>query len=415
MLSLSPDSALDFEAGEVVDLEVVATDAAGATRAERLEVRVLDANDAPVAASSPFPHTLAPGEPYLVPESAFTDADDDTLVYRATLVDGSELPEWLVFDSGRPAFDVVASEERSDAADSVVVRLFADDGRGGVASIDLELRPAPTAAPALPEPVAVVAPASVPRPSSAPVPASVAETPEPAREEAPLAEPSPDRTSGVVSAAKVALDVDTRDTFGVETVDLQALIDDAPSVGTARLASAAAFTEPLPLVGREAVDGEMAIEPIDLASLLGDADRTARRALVDLGDVFESQREELEERAALTQALLGSSVGITSGLSVGYLIWLIRGGTLMGSVMSSLPAWRFVDPLPVLGSLAHDGAAASSDADDESLETLVERDAPAATATSGGSAALAGDTSESPPGPSPDSSSRPAPGTSSPG
>jgi len=51
---------------------------------------------------------------------------------------------------------------------------------------------------------------------------------------------------------------------------------------------------------------------------------------------------------------------------VGYLLWLIRGGTLMGSVLSSLPAWRLVDPLPVLGSLGDD-----LDNDDESLESMV--------------------------------------------
>ena len=40
----------------------------------------------------------------------------------------------------------------------------------------------------------------------------------------------------------------------------------------------------------------------------------------------------------------------------------------MGSVLSSLPAWRLVDPLPVLGSLG-DGL----DDDDESLESMVEK------------------------------------------
>ena len=39
----------------------------------------------------------------------------------------------------------------------------------------------------------------------------------------------------------------------------------------------------------------------------------------------------------------------------------------MGSVLSSMPAWRFVDPLPVLGSLTDD-----MDNDEESLESIVE-------------------------------------------
>ena len=31
-----------------------------------------------------------------------------------------------------------------------------------------------------------------------------------------------------------------------------------------------------------------------------------------------------------------------------YVLWLVRGGVLMGSYLSALPAWRILDPLPVL-------------------------------------------------------------------
>jgi len=39
-------------------------------------------------------------------------------------------------------------------------------------------------------------------------------------------------------------------------------------------------------------------------------------------------------------------------------------------MLSALPAWRFVDPLPILGALDDVG-----DGDDDSLESLVESDA----------------------------------------
>ena len=63
-----------------------------------------------------------------------------------------------------------------------------------------------------------------------------------------------------------------------------------------------------------------------------------------------------------------TTVGIT-GLTVGYVIWLIRGGTLLASLISSLPAWCSFDPLPVL-----DRWSASDDRrrdDDISFESLV--------------------------------------------
>jgi hypothetical protein len=55
-------------------------------------------------------------------------------------------------------------------------------------------------------------------------------------------------------------------------------------------------------------------------------------------------------------------------------VWLLRGGVLVSTLLSSLPAWRLVDPLPVLGRIDDD---ADDDADesesDDSLESLVSR------------------------------------------
>ena len=84
--------------------------------------------------------------------------------------------------------------------------------------------------------------------------------------------------------------------------------------------------------------------------------------------------------AAVTDRIkVGSAAAVTTGVSVGYVVWLIRGGVLMSSVLSSLPAWRFVDPLPVL---ARGGAA--FDDDGESLESIVSAGTTAFGAVSGG-------------------------------
>ena len=65
--------------------------------------------------------------------------------------------------------------------------------------------------------------------------------------------------------------------------------------------------------------------------------------------------------------MLGTSVTLSSGLSVGYILWLLRGGTLLASVMASLPAWRAIDPLPILDTLGGD-----DESDTETLESMVE-------------------------------------------
>ena len=48
-------------------------------------------------------------------------------------------------------------------------------------------------------------------------------------------------------------------------------------------------------------------------------------------------------------------------------ITLVRGGTLLASMMASLPAWRAIDLLPVLGAMEDNG-----DDDTETLQSMVE-------------------------------------------
>ena len=54
-------------------------------------------------------------------------------------------------------------------------------------------------------------------------------------------------------------------------------------------------------------------------------------------------------------------------LTVGYVVWMVRGGLLLASFMSSMPAWQTIDPLPVLQF----GVQGSDDEDDESIASMV--------------------------------------------
>ena len=60
--------------------------------------------------------------------------------------------------------------------------------------------------------------------------------------------------------------------------------------------------------------------------------------------------------------------GVSLGLSLVYVLWLIRGGVLMGSYLSALPAWRVLDPLPVLSRVDEE-----AEEDDEALDAVAER------------------------------------------
>ena len=57
------------------------------------------------------------------------------------------------------------------------------------------------------------------------------------------------------------------------------------------------------------------------------------------------------------------------GFTVGYVIWVLRSGLLLSSVLSLMPAWTFFDPLAVAWTEGDEDDAPESD---ESLEELVE-------------------------------------------
>jgi hypothetical protein len=65
-------------------------------------------------------------------------------------------------------------------------------------------------------------------------------------------------------------------------------------------------------------------------------------------------RDQVDQSIKVQSVVVGSSAAVTGTLSVGYVIWLLRGGLLVSSLLSSLPAWHAIDPLPVLGRTEQD-------------------------------------------------------------
>ncbi|GAC1525362.1 MAG: hypothetical protein NVS2B4_01250 [Ramlibacter sp.] len=70
---------------------------------------------------------------------------------------------------------------------------------------------------------------------------------------------------------------------------------------------------------------------------------------------------DLDRTAAITVS------GLVTGLPLIYALWLIRSGLLLGSYLSAVPAWRLLDPLPVLGRANDD----EENEDDEPLPSIL--------------------------------------------
>ncbi len=85
---------------------------------------------------------------------------------------------------------------------------------------------------------------------------------------------------------------------------------------------------------------------------------------------LDEMQEQFDSAADVPYLALGGTASVAASLSVGYVVWLIRGGSILAGVMAQLPAWRFIDPLPILAQFDDDEE--DEDEDEESLASLVE-------------------------------------------
>jgi uncharacterized protein YjlB len=80
-------------------------------------------------------------------------------------------------------------------------------------------------------------------------------------------------------------------------------------------------------------------------------------------------REDIADSTSLQRRLISSSATLTAGLSIGYLVWLTRGGLLIASLASSMPVWQLIDPIPILASFGAD----ADEEEDDSLDSMIRR------------------------------------------
>jgi hypothetical protein len=98
---------------------------------------------------------------------------------------------------------------------------------------------------------------------------------------------------------------------------------------------------------------------------------------------LDEMHEQVTKDPALKELVAGTAQWASLAVSVIYILWTIRAGYLLASLLSSMPAWTFVDPLPILdhvndpndpeGRNRRGKNSNNTDEDDESLQNLVER------------------------------------------
>ncbi len=78
-------------------------------------------------------------------------------------------------------------------------------------------------------------------------------------------------------------------------------------------------------------------------------------------------QKELGQQVAARGRVVGSVSVVTTGFSVGYLLYLVRGGMLLSGLLTQIPTWSMLDPLMVIDGVGKDD-------DKESLESIMDRE-----------------------------------------
>jgi len=86
-------------------------------------------------------------------------------------------------------------------------------------------------------------------------------------------------------------------------------------------------------------------------------------------DVF---RDEVASSMGGYTLTVGAATGVATIAAAGYTMWMVRGGYLVASFLSSLPAWSSMDPLPILVSQSEAHRKSRNQPQDlESLQTMI--------------------------------------------
>ncbi len=79
-------------------------------------------------------------------------------------------------------------------------------------------------------------------------------------------------------------------------------------------------------------------------------------------------REDLLGEHKFESLVVGAAVGFSVAMSVGQAVWAVRAGYMTSTLLSTMPVWRTVDPLPVLEYLDN----GDDRGDGETLESMIE-------------------------------------------
>jgi hypothetical protein len=397
---------LDADAG-TLSIRITATDGSAASITDEFNLVVSAVNDAPVFVSNDI--TLHAGDTITLTASMLSAIDvdnaDTSLIFTVSGISGGQFEL-----NGARGTSISSFTQAQVAAGDVV---FVDDGDNTAPAYNVAVTDGMA--------------------SQSPVAASVTFTPAPD----PVVEALPTATPTAISTISLDHDVPVAELTADVAADEFARIPAAaaePEVAPEEISDSdipvesthsnsgdvSSFTRPVTDVGdirlnntAQSVPNTQAIRPVAMLAAALPQVNTAPFQFDPLGaeirsvlvsdnfiDSLDRMGGGINKATLAHQIAVGSGITVTTGLSVGYVAWLLRGGILLSTALSSLPAWQFIDPLPVL---AHGSSTDDDEDGNDSLEDIINDHPEQADASE---AALADNNMTSPTALQPDESPR---------
>ncbi len=373
-LKLKANQNLDHESEPLVDITVTSTDSGGLSIKQTFSITVINVNEAPTGTNLNAPETFSTGTPLNLTDIVVFDVDSATVTVKLKLSDpaagtlstgksgvvkstynpatGVWKARGAIADVNALLAGVVFTPDDSFDNDFTITAIVKDGKVHKITGIknmtfipviDPPSDPGPVEELPEPEPEAPEEPAEDIIPDD---PLKTIGSGDEGRGNDPLRDPAEKKTSVSVKAEGIIGSIAEK-----ARANLRLIINDISSAYSALPFDLLSIDPAQELFVQEIFNDELLIKTYN-----------RMRSSLDM------LKEETSQEIQFDKMVVGSTIAASTGLSVGYVIWLIRSGMLLTSVLASMPAWQIADPLPILSSMRGD-----DDDDDESLEEILKK------------------------------------------
>jgi VCBS repeat-containing protein len=299
--------------------------------------------------NSPFGFTIA--------ANTFVDPDtSDTLTYTATLADNSALPAWLTFNPGTLNFSGTPVNADIGAID---VKVSADDGSSTITDT-FEIAVINATSPVVVPPVTNPDPGEPTGGNNPPVQIIEPITGGGSGEE--TIQPEDNEIISTVSTVGTV----TEESFSNLEEQIETLLGQTNSTNTVQDGK---FNH-IPANQQQVLQDQLTNQA-KLGSLFDSDNNLVDEHERKLWNQMDAMNQQMSDDASRDDAQLVEAqivIGSTMGLTAGFIGWVLRGGSLLASMMSSVSVLGSFDPLPILKKSSERENVTADDEDKDSKD-----------------------------------------------